>query len=166
MENILSLAHKSVLLQRNEFLKTGGSIDTSIYYVEEGSVRIYRCDDETEQNIRFGYKNNLFVALDSFLSDRPSELWIQALKKTRVQVITRELFRSQMNDNQGAWIQILEDLVLQQMEREADLLTQSPGERYRRVLQRSPQLFQEIPHKHIANYLRMSPETLSRLKKS
>ncbi|HEY6144620.1 MAG TPA: Crp/Fnr family transcriptional regulator, partial [Flavobacterium sp.] len=26
--------------------------------------------------------------------------------------------------------------------------------------------FQEIPNKHIANYLRMSPETLSRLKKS
>jgi len=32
-----------------------------------------------------------------------------------------------------------------------------------RVLTRSPQLFQEIPHKYIAAYLRMSPETLSRL---
>ncbi|HCZ35039.1 MAG TPA: Crp/Fnr family transcriptional regulator, partial [Cytophagales bacterium] len=28
------------------------------------------------------------------------------------------------------------------------------------------QLFQEVPHRYIANYLRMSPETLSRLKKS
>jgi hypothetical protein len=34
------------------------------------------------------------------------------------------------------------------------------------VFKRSPQLFQEIPNKHIASYLRMSPETLSRLKKS
>ena len=64
------------------------------------------------------------------------------------------------------WTQILENLVIQQMEREIDILTNSPKERYLRVLKRSPQLFQEIPNKHIANYLRMSPETLSRLKKS
>ena len=45
-------------------------------------------------------------------------------------------------------------------------LISSPKERYERVLKRSPQLFQEIPNKHIANYLRMSAETLSRLKNS
>ena len=49
---------------------------------------------------------------------------------------------------------------------EIDILTNSPKERYKRVLKRSPQLFQEIPNRHIANYLRMSAETLSRLKKS
>ena len=64
------------------------------------------------------------------------------------------------------WIAILENLVQQQMDREKDLLIDSPLERYNRVLKRSPKLFQEIPHKYIANYLRMSPETLSRLKKS
>lgn len=68
--------------------------------------------------------------------------------------------------NRRIWTNILEDLVIQQMEREIDILTQSPKERYDRVLKRSPQLFQEIPNKHIANYLRMSAETLSRLKKS
>jgi hypothetical protein len=58
----------------------------------------------------------------------------------------------------------LEDLVVQQLEREKDLLINAPGERFERVLTRSPKLFQEIPNKYIANYLRMSPETLSRLK--
>ncbi len=52
------------------------------------------------------------------------------------------------------------------MEREQDLLINSPEERYRRVLKRSPQLFQEVPHKYIAAYLRMPPETLSRVKKA
>ena len=64
------------------------------------------------------------------------------------------------------WTSMLEELVLQQIEREKDILTNSPKERYNRVLKRSPQLFQEIPNKYIANYLRMTPETLSRLKKS
>ena len=52
------------------------------------------------------------------------------------------------------------------MERERDILTSSPLERYNRVLKRSPLLFQEIPNKYIADYLRMTPETLSRIKKS
>ena len=69
-------------------------------------------------------------------------------------------------DNQNLWKQILEAFVIQQMDRETDLLTKSPEERFKRVLNRSPQLFQEIPHKYIASYLRMSPETLSRIKKS
>jgi hypothetical protein len=43
-------------------------------------------------------------------------------------------------------------------------LINAPAERYERVLKRSPKLFQEVPNKYIANYLRMSPETLSRLK--
>ena len=64
------------------------------------------------------------------------------------------------------WDTTLLDLLLQQLEREVDILTTSPKLRYERVLKRSPRLFQEIPHKHIAAYLRMSPETLSRLKKS
>ncbi|MNY13906.1 hypothetical protein D3C86_1470610 [compost metagenome] len=64
------------------------------------------------------------------------------------------------------WARLMEDLVVQQMEREIDLLTTAPKTRYERVLARSPQLFQQIPNKYIASYLRMSPETLSRLKKS
>lgn len=71
-----------------------------------------------------------------------------------------------IENNRNLWTTILENLVIQQMEREIDILTNSPKERYQRVLKRSPQLFQEIPNRHIANYLRMSAETLSRLKKS
>ena len=48
--------------------------------------------------------------------------------------------------------------------KENDLLTTAPRERYLRVLGRSPALFQEILTCYIANYLRMSAETLSRLK--
>lgn len=166
MQTLIDSSRKTILLQRNEFLSKAGNIDTHIYYVAEGSLRIFRCDEHTEQNIRFGYRGNLLVALDSFLSGQTTEYYIQALKKTKVNVITQEAFRDYIQHHPGDWIRILEDLAFQQMEREADLLTQSPRERYHRVFRRSPQLFQEIPLKHIANYLRMSPETLSRLKKS
>ena len=168
MTELLKLSEKTMTIERSEFLKVNGSIDTNFYFVESGSLRIYVLDDYEEQVIRFGYKDNLVVALDSFLTGKPSCFYIQAIKKTAVKVITKAQVDSFLIDesNRVFWNSLLEKLVLQQLEREIDILTNSPSERYRRVLERSPQLFQEIPLKHIANYLRMSPETLSRLKKS
>lgn len=168
MKEIVELSNQTITIGRNEFLKVKGSIDTNIYYVESGSLRVFILDEYEEQTIRFGYKENLIVSLDSFLTGKPSDFFIQAIKKTTVKVVTKQqidtFFKTAVNSN--LWTNILEGLILQQMEREVDLLTNSPKERYQRVLKRSPQLFQEIPNRHIANYLRMSAETLSRLKKS
>jgi len=70
------------------------------------------------------------------------------------------------NESLMQYTQLLENLITQQIEREIDLLTDSPSERLHRVLNRSPDLFQQIPLKYIASYLRMSPETLSRIRNS
>jgi CRP-like cAMP-binding protein len=168
MQEIIELSDKTITLERNEFLKVKGTIDTNVYYVENGSLRIFVLDNDEKQVIRFGYEKNLVTALDSYLSGKPSDLYIQALKKTVVRVISKAQIEEFLKEehNRLLWVKILEDLVLQQMEREIDILTSSPKERYNRVLKRSPQLFQQIPNRHIANYLRMTPETLSRLKKS
>lgn len=168
MKELVELSVKTITINRNEFLSVKGSIDTNMYYIESGSLRLFVLDDDEEQVIRFGYQDNLIVSMDSFLTSKPSNYFIQAIKKTVIRVITRQQVDNFIKNekNQIYWIKILENLTLQQLEREIDILTNSPIERYRRVLSRSPQLFQQIPLKHIANYLRMSAETLSRLKKS
>ncbi len=167
MKEIIELSSKTISVKRNEFLKTEGSVDTNVYYIESGSVKVCLYSDGLEQILRFGYKSNLIVSLDSFLTGKPSSLIIQALKKTSIKIITKRQIEDflKIDANTLLWTKILEELVLQQLEREIDILTNSPKERYQRVLKRSPILFQEIPNKLIANYLRMSPETLSRLKK-
>lgn len=163
------LWEKDVTLNRNDFLKENGSTDTNLYLVIDGSVRIFVVDESEEHTIRFGYQNNLIAALDSFIHEQTSDLNIQALKKTTLKVISKKAFMDFMLSSPNTielWYKLLENFVLQQMERERDILTSSPIERYHRVLQRSPLLFQEIPDKYIASYLRMTPKTLSRIKKS
>lgn len=167
MKEIIDLAERTLTLRRGEMLKGKGAVDTNVYFLEQGSLRIF-LDSEGEQVIRLGYRGNLVVLMDSFLTDGPSELCVQAIKKTVLKVIPKTRVTAFLASGQNVhiWVKILESLALQQLEREIDLLAHSPKDRYLRVLRRSPQLFQEVPHKHIANYLRMSPETLSRLKKS
>ncbi len=162
------LWEKQLTISRNEYIKVAGSVNTNLYFVISGSLRIFVFDENEEHTIRFGYKNNIIGSLDSFISEKSSELYIQAIRKSEVKVISKTSLKkliASASELQQNWNEILEQLILQQMDRERDLLTSSPTERYKRVLQRSPQLFQEIPNKYIASYLRMAPETLSRIKK-
>lgn len=164
-----NLWDKELELRRKEFLKVKGSIDTNLYLVISGSLRIYVLDEFEENIIRFGYKNNFIASLDSFITEKPSDLYIQVIKKSKLKVVKKATFMDfveSSEENTRIWYAMLGDLIFQQMERERDILTSSPLERYKRVLARSPQLFQEIPNRYIASYLRMTPETLSRIKKS
>jgi CRP-like cAMP-binding protein len=156
-------------LKRNELLLSSGKIDSNLYFIVSGSLRLYVSEETEEHTIRFGYKSNFITALDSFITDLPTNLNIAALKKTMVKVISKHAFFQLINSSEQLtqiWTSLLQQLILQQLEREQDILTTSPLTRYKRVLKRSPQLFQEIPNKYIADYLRMTPETLSRIKNS
>lgn len=165
----MELWQEEIVLNRNEYLKYPDTTDTRVFMVNSGSLRLFINDEKEEHTIRFGYPGNMLTTLDSFFTERPSPIAIQALRRSSVSLMTKSVFESFLEsdeENRRLWQQILQALIVQQMEREVDLLTSSPAERYLRVLHRSPQLFQEIPNRFIASYLRMTPETLSRLKKS
>lgn len=161
------LVDKEVAFKRGEVLVSPGTVETTIFWIKSGTIKVSIFDEEEERIVRFGYKNDLIVAIDSFLTKKPTDFLIQAIKKTEIKRISFKKWNEFLEkdiQHQLIWMQLLQRLIIQQIEREKDLLIQSPKLRLERVLKRSPNLFQEIPKKHIASYLRMTPETLSRLK--
>ena len=160
---------ETIILKRNALLQNPGEINTKLYFVTDGALRIYHETENDFSTIRFAYKNSLFAALDSFFTGKPSVYSIQAIRKTTLRVMEKEnLLRFLASDpyNMQLWNTLLSYTIVSLLERETDILTDSPRERYKRLLERSPGVFQEIPLKYIASYLRMAPETLSRLRKS
>ncbi len=160
---------KKKTFKREEFLKVANTLDTNIYFIESESVRVFFIENLEEHTLYFGHSNSIITALDSFLSNRKTALEIQALKKTEVGYLTKKEFLDFVNSKPvylKLWNEVLKEIIIHQLDREKDLLIPSTEQRYQRVLKRKPELFQEIPHKYIASYLRMAPETLSRIKKS
>jgi len=160
---------EEIVLKRNELLHSAGTVNTKVYFVTEGSLRIFHQNDSEFNTIRFGYSGSLFASLDSFFSGKPSVYAVQAIKLCRLKVMKKADFMEFIESNYQnllLWNSVLSYTINTLLERELDLLITSPFERYERVRQRSPRLFQEIPHKYIASYLRMAPETLSRLQKN
>lgn len=159
---------RQIQLKKGEFLIREGQTEQHLYLVKEGAIRaLYQSEKET-YTIRFGYQGNIINSLASYISQKASELCLEALKKTTVLAIKKPQIEELIYNNHAhtiAYLHLIEDLVVQQIERETDLLIESPSARLERVLKRSPRLFQHIPLKHIASYLRMTPETLSRIRK-
>jgi CRP-like cAMP-binding protein len=156
-------------LAKGEFLIREGEVEKNLYYIESGAVRVIHLTELEEQTIRLGYEGSFINSLSSYIKQTPSEFFIEAIRKTEVKVIPKEQVTRLVHEspeNLVAYNQLMEILVTQQIEREIDLLTESPTERLKRVLDRSPNVFQHVPLKYIASYLRMTPETLSRIRNS
>lgn len=154
---------------RGDYLTREGETETSLYYIESGAVRAFYLSEHEESVIRLGYKGSIITSLSSFLTGRPSDLYIEAIRKTSTRILSKSALRELVNqdiDTLRQYTTLLEQTLIQQMDREIDLITPSPAERLERVLNRSAHLFQEIPLKYIASYLRMTPETLSRIRNS
>jgi CRP-like cAMP-binding protein len=117
----------------------------------------------------FGYKNTFLLDLQSIFSEMNAGFNVSAIKACKLIGIKKDTFYNALENNPTIaryWQKCLEGMLLRDMEREIDLMTKAPETRYQRLLDRYPDLFQNIPHKYIASYLRMTPETLSRLKNS
>lgn len=154
---------------RGQRLIQPGETERHIYFIESGAFKIFFEHGDEEYITRLAYSDELITSLDSFITGEPTTYYIEALRSSVIRKGRVEAYRSFIKSSpqlHDVWNTLLSNLVFQQMEREVDLLIPAPQERYERVLKRSPKLFQEVPLKYIASYLRMTPETLSRVMKS
>ena len=166
-QTLLSYWTTEIELKRNDFLVTIESKENYLYFVQSGVLRICYPIKEQEICVGFAYENTFICSFPSFVKEKPSQYFIQALSKCSLVAIKRNDFYKLSNtypNIERAWRCFVEEALVGIMEREMEIQTLSPEERYDRLLQRSPHIFQKVPQKYIASYLNMQPETLSRRK--
>jgi CRP-like cAMP-binding protein len=160
--------NRGLLLRRGEFLVLPGQVEQRLCLVRQGLLRIYYPLLPGEETcVGFGYANSLLCSFPSFVTGQPSAYGIQALRQSELLAISRADFLDFVENSPAFahfWRAELEKALIGRMAHEIDLLLPDPAQRLARMRQRSPHIFQVVPRKYLASYLRMTPETLSRLR--
>jgi CRP/FNR family transcriptional regulator, anaerobic regulatory protein len=165
---LVEVWNKAKRLNPKEILLHRSNLESNLYFVVSGCVRLYVVDgNEEEINLGFGHDNTIITSFQSFIQETPSLLSIEAIMETELISISKVDLKTLINKNSeiAQWYQfILETTLSGHIQRQIELLTLTPQEKYEVFIKRSGHLINKIPLKHIASYLMMSPETLSRVR--
>ncbi|UOG74360.1 Crp/Fnr family transcriptional regulator [Hymenobacter tibetensis] len=167
INNFVACWTKELHVSRNDFLVSPGQTEQYLYFTHHGTLRIFYPTPSEEICVGFVHPTDMVCSFPSFAMGRPSEYAIQALQPSGLIAIARNDFQTCLDNSPALarlWRAELERALVGRMEHEIDLLLPEPAQRLERLRQRSPHIFQTVPKKYVASYLRMTPETLSRLK--
>lgn len=160
---------KERTFKKGEFLCRNGQIESYLSIIVEGTCRGFYTNKEGEEiSVAFAFPNDFVSAYYSFLTQRPSQMAVQALTTTTIISVSFTDLNTLCDKYKSAErIGRLnaEKIYRRKEEREIALLTMSATERYVDLINRSPKLLQRIPLKYIASYLGIKPESLSRIRK-
>lgn len=152
--------------KRKEILTAAGDQERYLYFVLDGVQRVYYHDQHgREATLVFTYAPSFGGVLDAMLQNRPSLYYYETLSKSNflrapyAEVVALRqkspaldtfLYRSMSNTIGGLLMRMTE------------LQCFTSEERFRALLNRSPHILLEVPHKYLANYLGIDPSNFSK----
>jgi len=154
--------------EKGDYLICEGKTENYINLILEGACRIFCIKDGIEYNYEIGLEDDWITSYKSFINRTPSDEYIQALTNMKVISIHTDNITVLASLNYKFAIierQIINQIVMDKTERLRSFIADTPEERYIMLLKKKQQLAQSIPLKHLASYIGITAESLSRLRK-
>ncbi|MBT8220746.1 MAG: Crp/Fnr family transcriptional regulator [Bacteroidia bacterium] len=144
-----------------------GDPATYMYFIAQGMIRGYKTDDKGDQKTLILRPTNTFFAAPGILKDLMiSEYSFESIKSTSLFKMPMDAFIHLSKERIGIaqlYIDLLSENLRTVFFRVELLAGMSPEERYEALLKARPELFEKSFYKHVANYLGMTPTSLSRI---
>lgn len=164
----LIASFKPQVVKKGTLLLKEENVENKLRFLAHGVVREYYTNQEKETNINF-YTTPQFISdLSSFNGSTKSRKNQECLTKVEQYTLDRTVFH-QLLEKYQCGKQVVETSFRQLLDKkerfEYNKLTKSPDELYQIVLKEFPSWLANVPQYHIASFLGITPETLSRIRK-
>jgi CRP-like cAMP-binding protein len=156
-------------LKKGELFAEEGKHSNEIGFVLNGMLRHYYSKEGQQNTTYFYFENHFVTSYISCIKGNPSELSIEALSDCSLIVfkydVLKSLFAKSMNWQAFGRL-IAEYIAIGLEERMVGLLMDSPEERYIKLIEgNKKKIIERVPQHYIANYLGITPVSLSRIRK-
>ena len=163
---IVSLASFRVV-KKGEILASIGDNTTYAGLVLSGLVRAYYIDSEGNDITRGFIPEGAMFMDEGFFGYTERICMCETLEETTVMICETKAVKKMIKENDSfkdIWIYLLESAMRYKIYRENGFLVENATERYIHFKKLFPDLSKRVPQRHIATYLGIAPESLSRIR--
>jgi CRP-like cAMP-binding protein len=153
---------------KNEFFMQRGQKHKYVGFIVKGGFRyLGYTSDGKEQIVGYSFENDFVVDYGSFQIQRPSVIGGQAIKNSIVLILTHDELNAFYDncDSINFRSKVAESLFEDIYGRLLSLYCDSPEQRYQNLIKRYPDILNLVSLKEIASLIKITPETLSRIRR-
>lgn len=154
--------------KKGTILLREGQISKDVYFVLKGCVRQYLISDGDEKNTDFFTEEEWVLTTVNYTDNIPARYYLSCLEDCILVVGNSEndkkLYQN-FPELEALARSIMEKEIIKYKETLVSYITDSPEQRYVKLLRNRPELIQRVPQHHLASYLGIKPESLSRIRK-
>lgn len=154
-------------IDKGTLLVKEGQYSDKGYFVVKGCFRAYYLKDGKDITDWFAFENDFISSINSFFLGIASPHYIEVLEDSWALEITRDKvqhLRDKYHDFERLTSVIVTKTMLQLQQRVVSLQFETAQQKYDNLTTLNPQIAQRVPLMHIASYLGITLETLSRIR--
>lgn len=158
---------EQVVLSKNDYLLVEGKICRHLYFLQQGALRGFYTLDGKEITHWFGFDNDFVTSFHSFITLEPAVENIQLVEGSILWSISKDTLSglfNQYHEIERLVRIVQEKYYIRLEERFVNAQFKTAAERYENLLQQTPHILERVSLGHIASYLGISQETLSRIR--
>lgn len=154
--------------KKGDLILRSGKVCKKLYFLEEGFLRFYTLQDGKDISKYFTKPPYCFTSQRSFANDLPTEDNIETTKNSVVWEMNKtDAFALLKYPNWSEFVRkLIQEVQFYTEEILKDLQNSTAEERYLKMMEEEDSIIENVPLKHIASYLGIAPQSLSRIRKN
>ena len=158
--NIVAIPARTTILE-------AGSLATNLYLIRSGCARLWYNNNGEDITLQVFMPGQVVASFDSILHNTPSELTLETILPTEVEIFEKRDIEETIKQNAEASMQLAMqafELASKYKNLFLSRIKDTPQQRYEALLRERPDIVAQIPQHYIATYLGVTPVSLSRIR--
>lgn len=156
-----------ISFKKDEIIKAENTSEKYFYFILNGSVGIFLWKESNFVCLDFAFDRQFCSDYMSMLIKQATPLQVVALENTEMLRMTTKDYDILTQESVGKVLRLVaaEMTFVDKQNQQIELLTKSAKERYEILLEKFPNIQNRIAQNHIASYLGITPQSLSRIRR-